>query len=123
MRASDYPLSPKAQAMLMYLNIRANKERRRTDSGEWEFPPWIEVKTSDIMAAMHLSTRPALYSVREELEAGGWIIHMAGIGTHTSAYMVLPTRPFERIKIGKDPQERERLKRLLIWKKTIEERA
>lgn len=123
MRDREYPLSPKAQAMLMYLIIRANKERRRTDSGEWEFPQWIEVKTSDIMEAVHLATRPTLYSVREELEAGGWIVHMAGQGTHTSAYMILPTRPNERDRIEKNPREKERLKRLQIWRTTSEERA
>ena len=122
MRDSDYPLSPKAQAMLMYLIIRANKERRRTESGEWEFPPWIEVKNSDLMTPVHLSQRKYLYEVREELEIGGWILHVAGIGTHTTAYMVLPTRPFERKRITMDPKEGERLKKVFTLKKSVENR-
>jgi hypothetical protein len=123
LRDTGYPLSPKAQAMLMYLIVRANKERRRSDGGEWEFPQWIEVKSSDLMEAMATSTRPAIYSIRDELEQGGWILHVPGIGNHVSSYMVLPTRPAERERISKDPKEKDRLKRFMIWKKNVENRA
>lgn len=101
--------------MLMYLIVRANKERRRSEVGDWEFPQWIEVKSSDLMEAMNLVKRQAMYSIRDELEQGGWILHIPGIGNHPSTYMVLPTRPAERARIEKDPREKEALKRLLIW--------
>lgn len=122
LRDTGYPLSPKAQAMLMYLIVRANKERRRSDGGEWEFPQWVDVKTNDLMDVLNVTQRVSFYSVRDELERGGWILHVPGIGNHTSAYMVLPTRPIERDRIAKDPREKDRLRRFLIWKKNVEDR-
>lgn len=115
MEENGYPLSAKAQAMMLYLIMVANKHRKQDQTGAWSFPLYIEVSNTDLMEALNISRVETLKKIREELSAEGYIFMTKGIGNHSTAYVLLMLRPAERERLAKSPQERDKLERIIAW--------
>lgn len=103
MEDDGYPLSSKAQAMMTYLIVEANKHRERDEEGRWRFPLYVEIKQQDLMKALNISRRETLYKSRDELVEAGYLLFVPGFGAQHAAYIALLTRPddFNRIRIDK----------------------
>ena len=103
MEDEGYPLSSKAQAMITYLIVEANKRREIGGDGKWRFPRYVEVKQQDMMRALNISRRETLYVTRDELVKAGYLLYIPGVGSQSSAYIPLPLRPddWEAIKADK----------------------
>ena len=115
MEENGYPLSAKAQAMMLYLIMVANKYRKQDQTGAWSFPLYIEVSNTDLMEALNISRVETLKKIREELAAEGYIFMTKGAGNHSTAYVLLMLRPAERERLAKSPLERDKLERIIAW--------
>jgi hypothetical protein len=93
MEDEGYPLSSKAQALIVYLIVKANKSRLKGGDGKWRFPHYITATSKELMAVLNISRRETLYSVRDELARHKLLIAIPGIGDRETAYIIVPTRP------------------------------
>jgi hypothetical protein len=93
MEDEGYPLSSKAQSLIVYLIVKANKSRFKGCDGKWHFSPYITATSKELMAVLNISRRETLYTARDELTRLKLLIAIPGIGDRETAYIVVPTRP------------------------------
>jgi hypothetical protein len=63
----------------------ANLGRVKSDDG-WDFPEWVAVPQSQLMADMRIKEKHKLYRVRDELVAAGYIEIMQAKGREPARY-------------------------------------
>ena len=120
MEDGGYPLSSKAQSLIVYLIVKANKSRFKGSDGRWHFPPYITATSKELMAVLNISRRETLYRSRDELSSHKLLVAIPGIGDRDTAYIVVPTRPDLVGRLSTD-EDTEKVIKATKWLMTREQ--